>query len=103
MSAAVPREKRHSLAIQRAENVRVRWFSKRRDLRNFMHVGKTGHGVQPAAPNDSNFRLRQESSLNLSQMMANGDYTNEIESARFSVSSYGLPPNTPPSNLSDVD
>ena len=59
MSATVAGEERDLASFQFAEHERVGGLAKGRFNAFFVHVGKSGHGVKPAAANDSDLCLRQ--------------------------------------------
>src|SRR6266571_2226323 len=63
VSAPVPGQKGDFLSFERAENVSVRRRAERSLLLHFVYVGQAGHGIQPAAADDSNFSFRQMSPL----------------------------------------
>ena len=69
VSAAVTGQERDFTAFQRAQNVGVRGFAERRLQAYLFDFGEAGHGVQPAAANDSDFCLWQRSPRK------DGDYT----------------------------
>src|ERR1700757_1017291 len=58
--APVPRQKRYFAALQCAQDKGVRWIAEGRWLRRLAHISQSGHGVQTAATDDSDFRLRQK-------------------------------------------
>jgi formylglycine-generating enzyme required for sulfatase activity len=66
------RKKCDFLPLERAQDVGVRRCAEWSFLRDFMNVGDAGHVIQPAAPDDSNFCLRQDCP---SFEVGNRDYT----------------------------
>ena len=58
MAAAMARQKRHALAFEHSEHDGVRRIAKRRLDANLARVRQTGHGIQPAAADDSDLGLR---------------------------------------------
>src|SRR5438874_1088444 len=70
VSASMPRQKCHLASLERTQNVDVRSFAERRLHRDFMNVGKAGHGIQTAATNNADFCLLQKefSCINLRQI-----------------------------------
>src|SRR6266567_5949437 len=71
VSAPVPRQKRHLASLECAQNEDIRSFAERRLHRDFMNVGKAGHGVQTTATNNADFCLLQKefSCINLRQIV----------------------------------
>ena len=57
MAAAMPREKGDFAAFQFAQDEGIRWIAERRLHAHFVLIGKSGHGIEPAAADDANFRL----------------------------------------------
>src|ERR1700675_777508 len=62
MPTTVPGEKCDLAPFQSTERISIRRIAERCFLLHFPRVGQARHGVKPAAPNDSYFRLRQTSS-----------------------------------------
>ena len=62
MPSTMPREKCHLAAFERAEDVSIRRLAEGRILFHFLHISEPGHGIKPAAADDSNLRLRQTTS-----------------------------------------
>ena len=64
------------LAFQRSQNIGVGGIAKRRLHLDFLNSGEAGHGVEPAAANDSNFRLcAKPPRKDCCSMKQNDDYT----------------------------
>ena len=59
MAAAVARQERDLAALQFAQHEGVGGFAEGRFHALFMNVGESGHGIQPAAADDADLRLRQ--------------------------------------------
>ena len=57
VAGAVPGQKRHALAAQRAEHVGTRRVAERRRQRHLAAVGDLGHVVQTAAADDADLDL----------------------------------------------
>src|SRR5579863_10519809 len=57
--ASVPRQKCNFAAFEDTENVTVGRVAERRLLLHFPNVDEAGHGIEPAATDNTNFRLRQ--------------------------------------------
>ena len=57
MAAAVAREKGDLAAFEFAENEGVGWLAEGRFDALFVHVGESGHGVEPAAADDADLCL----------------------------------------------
>ena len=62
MTAPVAGQERDLAALQRAQDISVGRLAERGVQTDFLYPGQAGHGVQPAATDDSDFRLRQGSS-----------------------------------------
>ncbi len=60
MAAAVAREEGDFAAFQFAENEGVGWIAERRFHAHFVLIGEAGHGIEPAAADDADFRLSQD-------------------------------------------
>jgi hypothetical protein len=52
----MPRQERHALAAECAEQVRTRWIAKGRLQRPFLAVRQLGHVVQAAATNHTDLK-----------------------------------------------
>jgi hypothetical protein len=63
MAAAMPGKESYLAAFELAQNEWVRGLIEWRFHALFMNVGKSGHGVQPAAADNANFCLRQPHTL----------------------------------------
>ncbi len=57
MAAPVPRQKGHAAALQLAQHESVGRRAKGRFHALLAHVGESGHRVEPAAADDSDFRF----------------------------------------------
>ncbi len=57
MPAAVAREERDLVPAECAQDVIVAGIAKRRDDVGFFLLLESGHGIQPTATNDSDFRF----------------------------------------------
>ena len=62
MAATMPGEESDLAALERAADVGVRWSAEGRTNFYFFDFGEAGHGIEPAATDDSDLRLRQTSS-----------------------------------------
>ena len=71
MAASMARKKRHLASLQRAAHVGVGRRAKRRFHPHFLHLAQPGHGVQPAAADNSDFRLCQSPSRTLARGRSN--------------------------------
>ena len=65
MAAAVAREEGDFAAFQFAENEGIGWVAEGRLDALFVLIGKAGHGIEPAAADDADFRLSQGMLLTL--------------------------------------
>ena len=59
MAAPVARQERDLASRQLAQHERIRRLAERRLHALFMNVGESGHGIQPAAPDDADLCLSQ--------------------------------------------
>ena len=63
MAPSVTRQERYLAAFEFAQNERVRRITKWRLDCLFVNIRKSRHGIEPAAADNSNLRLRQSSFL----------------------------------------
>ena len=61
MPASVPSQECDLAAFERTENIGIGRISEWSLLFYLAHLGKAGHGIEPAAADNANFCLRQES------------------------------------------
>ena len=59
MAPAVAGQKNHLPPLQLAGNEYIRGIAKRRTYLNLVGITQAGHGIEPAAAYDSDFRLLQ--------------------------------------------
>ncbi len=62
VAASMTGKERNLAAIQRTEDVSIGRLAKRRFQTYFFCLTEAGHGVEPAPPDNSDFRLRQKTS-----------------------------------------
>ena len=65
VAASVARQKSDLAAFERAADVGVGRRAERRLHPHFLDLGQAGHGIEPAAADDSDFRLWQSPSRTL--------------------------------------